>query len=637
MATKPESSSWTVSDSSDLYNLPSWGRGYFSIDDQGRVQVHPGGDDTAGLDLRTLVDEVRDRGIDLPLLIRFSDILKARIDEIHTAFATTIDEYQYRGTYKGVYPIKVNQDRYIVERLVQFGLPHHFGLEAGSKPELLAVLAMLHDEEALIVCNGYKDSEYVETALLASKLGRQILLVLEKPSELPLVVAAMEQTLVRPQLGIRARLSTQSSGHWQESGGERSKFGFGTRELLDALAFLRERGLLDCLDMLHFHIGSQIPSIHAIKEAVREAARIYVELYKQGARLTYLDVGGGLGVDYDGSRTNSFSSTNYSLQEYANDVVAGVMEVCDPAAVPHPTLVSESGRAMVAHHAVLVVDVLGVRRDPPARIPTTLPAATAPSLQYLFEAYNDISPENLSESYHDLVTHRDDCLSLFQLGHLSLEARALAEDLFAAGCREISSRLADDEVPEELKTLEALLADIYFCNFSLFQSVPDTWAIDQLFPVIPLQRLDEEPTRRGILADVTCDSDGTIDRFVGSRDFKAVLELHELDQRPYYLGFFLVGAYQEILGDLHNLFGDTNTVNVSLDSAAGYELDDVIAGNSVLEVLDYVQYQREELIARIRRWSEEAIHQGRMTLQEARDLIRVYEAGLNGYTYPERD
>jgi len=637
MATKSPTSAWTVSDSADLYNLPGWSRGYFLIDGSGHLLVHPGGDGAHDLDLRTLVDEARDRGIDLPLLLRFSDILEARVEEIHAAFAKATSEYEYTGTYRGVYPIKVNQDRYVVERLMQFGLPYHLGLEAGSKPELLAALAMLSDEEALIVCNGYKDSEYVETALLASKLGRRIIVVLEQPSELVLVAKAMEKTNIRPQLGIRVRLSTQGAGHWQDSGGERSKFGFGIRELLDAIAFLESRDLLDCLDLLHFHIGSQIPSIRAIKDAVREAARIYVELHKQGAQPLYLDVGGGLGIDYDGSQTNSFSSTSYTLQEYANDVVAGVMEVCDPEAVPHPILVSESGRATVAHHAVLVVDVLDVRRNAHGQLPESLPTDTAPSLRYLFEAYNDITPANLLESYHDLATHRDDCLNLFKLGHLSLKGRALAGDLFSAGCRKIYRSIEERDLPEELEDLKILLADIYFCNFSLFQSVPDAWAIDQLFPIVPLQRLDEEPTRRAILADVTCDSDGTIDRFVGGREFKAVLELHELDERPYYLGFFLVGAYQEILGDLHNLFGDTNIVNISLDPEAGYELDDVIAGNSVLEVLDYVQYNREELVARIRRWSEQAIHRGRMTLQESRDLVRIYEEGLNGYTYPERD
>ena len=628
---------WSISDSATLFNLAGWSRGLFSISPAGHLQVHPGGEGAATVDLKKLVDEVRDRGIALPLLIRLSDILEARVAEIHAAFSATITEYGYQATYQGVYPIKVNQDRYVVERLAAFGQDLHLGLEAGSKPELLAALAMLRDDAALIVCNGYKDAEYIETALLATKLGRRILVVMEKPSELDLICEVMRKTSIRPQLGIRVRLDTRSVGHWQESGGERSKFGFGGRELLDAIGFLEQRGLLDCLDLLHFHIGSQIPSIHAIKDAVREASRIYVELHKLGARIGFLDVGGGLGVDYDGSQTNSFSSRNYSLQEYANDIVAGVMEVCDPESVPHPILVSESGRAMVAHHAVLVADVLGQRQNSRGRVPDSLPPDVAPSLQYLLEAYQGISPTNILESYHDLVTHRNDCLNLFKLGHLSLQGRALAGDLYAAGCRKIYELAADDELPEELADLETQLADIYFCNFSLFQSVPDVWAIDQLFPIVPLQRLDEEPDCRAVLADVTCDSDGMIERFVGGGGHQSVLELHQLDEHPYYLGIFLVGAYQEILGDLHNLFGDTNIVNVSLSGSDGYELDDVIPGNTVMEVLDYVRYQREELLARTRRSCERAIQRGRMTLPEARDLVRVFQEGLDGYTYPERD
>lgn len=637
MPTRPLDPDWSIIDSANLYNLAGWSRGFFSISDAGNLRVHPGGVGTASVDLKQLVDEVQDRGIALPLLIRFSDILEARVAEIHQAFVDAIAEYGYQAPYRGVYPIKVNQDRHVVERLATCGRHLHLGLEAGSKPELLAAVAMLSDEEALIICNGYKDAEYLETALLATNLGQRIIVVLEKPSELVLATELAERTGVRPQLGIRVRLDSRGVGHWQESGGERSKFGFGGRELLDAIAFLKERQMLDSLDLLHFHIGSQIPSIHAIKDAVREASRIYVELRKLGAEITFLDVGGGLGVDYDGSQTNSFSSRNYTLQEYANDIVAGVMEVCDPAAVPHPVLVSESGRATVAHHAVLVVEILGGRRASRGQLPQSLPEEAPPSLRYLFEANEEISPSNILESYHDLVAHRDDCINLFKLGHLSLEERALAGDLYLAGCQRIYELAKEAELPKELSGLDKQLAEIYYCNFSLFQSVPDAWAIDQLFPVMPLQRLAEEPGCRAILADVTCDSDGLIDRFVGGRHPKTVLEVHELDERPYYLGFFLVGAYQEILGDLHNLFGDTNTVNVSLSERGGYELDDVIAGNTVMEVLDYVRYQREDLVARIRRSSERAIHRGQMTIQEARKLVRIFQEGLDGYTYPERD
>lgn len=636
MVTSTASGVWTTSDSARLYNLHGWGRDYFSISDEGRILVHPYGPDGQALDIRELVDQLQVRGIGLPLLLRFSDILNARVQTIHDAFDQAIAEYGYRGGYRGVYPIKVNQDRYIVERLVEFGLPHHFGLEAGSKPELLAILSMLSDEQALIVCNGYKDREYVETALLASKLGRQIILVLEKPSELSLVLDCCRESAVQPRLGIRARLATKGFGHWEESGGDRSKFGFGARELLDAIAFLRRHRLLDRLVLLHFHIGSQVSSIRAVKDALREATRTYVELSKLGARLRYLDVGGGLGVDYDGSQTNFSSSINYTLQEYANDLVAGVMEVCDPEEIAHPVLVTESGRATVAHHALLVIEVLGARERESGPLPDSVPGGAPPPLTNLFEVCRDLSSENLLESYHDIVAYRDDCLSLFSLGHLSLEHRALAEDLFWIGCRRIQVLLPQNEIPEELTELEAQLAETYFCNFSVFQSIPDSWAIDQLFPVVPLQRLDEEPVRRAVLADVTCDSDGRITRFIGGREFKTVLELHPIDERPYYLGVFLVGAYQEILGDLHNLFGDTNTVNVSLDPDGGYRLDDVLMGDTVNNVLQYVQYRRDELIARLRRWTEAAIRNGNMTLEESRKLVRIYEEGLGGYTYPER-
>ena len=629
---------WSTADSAALFNLRGWSEGLFSIATNGTVLVHPEGEGQVAVDLRRLVDEIHGRGIEPPLLIRFSDILAARIQEIQAAFAGAIVEYGYQNRYKGVYPIKVNQDRFVVERLTELGREHHVGLEVGSKPELLAVIAMHQDEQALIICNGYKDREYVETALLASKLGAEILLVLEKPSELEVVLQVSSRTGIRPRLGVRARLSTQSAGRWQESGGERSKFGFSGGELLDVIETLNRRDLLDSLQLLHFHIGSQIPIIRPLQEAVREASRLYVELYKLGARLRYLDVGGGLGVDYDGSRTGSFSSTNYSLQEYANDVVAGVLEVCEPESIPHPILVSESGRALVAHHAVLVTEVLGIRRQGADRVPLRLPADAEPSLRYLFETLQEISAEDLVESYHDLLAYRKDCRNLFQLGHLDLEGWAQAESIFWAGCTAVDRHLRErDEVPEELTAIRATLADVCFCNFSLFQSIPDAWAIDQLFPVMPIQRLEQKPTRCGGLAEITCDADGTMDRVIGPQGPKAALEVHEPDGEPYYLGFFLVGAYQEILGDLHNLFGDTNIVNVSLTADGDYEVDSVVAGNTVAEVLEYVRYRREDLVARVRRWSERAIGAGLMTLEEAKGLLQIYDLGLSGYTYPERD
>lgn len=638
-ATATLTSRWTAADSMDLYNIHGWGNNYFSVNDRGHISVHSGGAGAPAIDLKELVDEVRQRGIGLPLLIRFSEIIKARVVELNEAFGRAISEYGYRNVYRGVYPIKVNQDRYLVERLVAYGRPYHFGLEAGSKPELLAVMAMLEDEEALIVCNGYKDEAYVELALLACKLGRNVILVVEKPSELPLIRQIAEKTGVRPRIGIRSRLSARGAGHWEASGGDRSKFGLSGRDLLDAIEYLRQHDLLDAFELLHFHLGSQISSIRSVKDGLREAAQIYVNLVKMGASMRYLDVGGGLGIDYDGSNTNFASSLNYTLQEYANDIVFGVMEVCDHEDVPHPILVSESGRATVAHHAVLVVEALGVAEFAVGKLPRELPQDAELPLKHLFETWREVSRKNLLEAYHDSITYRDECLSLFNLGHLSLDNRGLAEDLFWATCQKILKITRTlPQIPEDLEGLERTLADTYFCNFSVFQSLPDSWAIDHLFPIVPIHRLREEPSSRAVLADITCDSDGKIDHFIDRRDVKSVLELHPMSAgSPYYLGAFLVGAYQEILGDLHNLFGDTNTVHVSLDAEEGYTIEGVVTGDSVADVLRYVRYNRGDLVARVRRAAEAALRAKRMTLEESRLLVRRYEEGLSGYTYLEQD
>jgi arginine decarboxylase len=639
VTTATMNSRWTAADSMDLYNIRGWGNDFFSVNDRGHISVHPGGSGAPAIDLKELVDEVRQRGIGLPLLIRFSEIIKARVVELNEAFGRAIAEYGYRNVYRGVYPIKVNQDRYLVERLVAFGRPYHFGLEAGSKPELLAVMALLEDEEALIVCNGYKDEEYVETALLASRLGRNVILVIEKPSELPLIRQIAAKTGVRPRLGIRSRLSARGAGHWEASGGDRSKFGLSGRDLLNAVAYLREHDMLDTFELLHFHLGSQISSIRSVKDGLREAAQIYVNLVKMGASMRYLDVGGGLGIDYDGSNTNFASSLNYTLQEYANDIVFGVMEVCDHEEVPHPILVSESGRATVAHHAVLIVEALGVAEFAVGTLPTQMEPEAELPLRHLFETCREVSRKNLLESYHDAIANRDECLSLFNLGHLSLDDRGLAEDLFWATCQKILKITRTlQQVPEDLEGLERTLADTYFCNFSVFQSLPDSWAIDQLFPIVPIHRLREEPSSRAVIADITCDSDGKIDHFIDRRDVKSVLELHALQPDvPYYLGAFLVGAYQEILGDLHNLFGDTNTVHVSLDAEEGYSIDGVVTGDTVTDVLRYVRYNRGDLVARVRQAAEAALRAKRMTLEESRHLVRRYEEGLSGYTYLEQD
>ena len=628
---------WSPARSSELYNIDGWGNGFFAVGSRGHLEVRPPGA-AAGLDLKELVDEVVERGIGTPLLFRFSELIRARLEELHGAFHRAAEEYGYRGAYRGVYPIKVNQDRYLVEKLVAFGRPHHFGLEAGSKPELLAVMAMLDDPEALIVCNGYKDEEYIETALLASKLGRRVILVAEKLSELERVVAVSRRLGIEPRLGCRARLSARGFGHWEASGGDRSKFGLGPSDLVSAVRYLEKEGLLDAFRLLHFHLGSQVSSIRAIQDALREAAWLYVHLARMGAPLGYLDVGGGLGVDYDGSQTDFTSSLNYSLQEYANDIVFGVQEICDREGVAHPTLVTESGRATVAHHAMLVIDVLGVSELAGKPVPETVPEGVEPAVRLLHDTWCELDDANALEAFHDATAYRDQCRSLFHLGHLPLEQRALVEDLYWAVCEKaVAIFRRQDEQSEEREELERTLVDTYFCNFSLFQSLPDSWAIDQLFPVVPLHRLDEKPTRRAILADITCDSDGKIDQFIGDRETKPALELHSVGEEPYYLGLFLVGAYQEILGDLHNLFGDTNTVHVSMDPEGGYRIDGVVEGDRVTDVLEYVRYTRNELVGRVRSHAEEALRARRMTREESRQLLRVYEAGLSGYTYLEQE
>ena len=630
---------WTVADSLDTYLIPKWGGGFFSVSEKGSLQCHPGGEGTPTIDIKALVDELSQRGLALPLLVRFSDILRARIELLNENFRKAIAEYGYKGDYRGVYPIKVNQDRYVVGEIVRYGKPYKYGLEAGSKPELLAVMAMLDNEGALVICNGYKDEEYIETALWATKLGHTVILVVEKPSELELIRNVSLKTGVRPLLGIRAKLSTRGSGRWEASGGDRSKFGLSAREMVEAVQQLKDWGMIDAFQLLHFHLGSQISSIRSVKNALREAGRFFVELHKMGAPLKYMDVGGGLGVDYDGSQTNYASSMNYSVQEYANDIVYSLMEMCDAEGVPHPTIVSESGRAAVAHHAMLVVNVLGVGEFFEGKIPDKLPPDSDPILRNLFDTHREVTRKNFLEAYHDAMEYKDESLSLFSLGHLPLDQRVIAENLFWAICLKILRIVRElDHIPEELEGLEKALSDTYFCNFSMFQSLPDSWAIEQLFPIVPVYRLNEAPTRRAILADITCDSDGKIDSFIDMHDVKHVLELHPLvPGQEYYLGIFLVGAYQEILGDLHNLFGDTNTVHVTLDEGGGYRIEHVETGDTVTDVLRYVSYSRDELVQRVRRAAEDAMRAKRMTIEETRQLLKMYEDGLSGYTYLERD
>ncbi len=626
---------WSAQDASELYDVPSWGKGYFSVDDGGHARVHPSKDPATSLDLKQLVDTLVLRGISLPILIRFGDILKHRLGEIHDAFEAAMAEHRYNGVYCCVYPIKVNQQRHVVEEVLEFGRPYRFGLEAGSKPELLAVMA-LADNGTPIVCNGFKDEEYIEMAMLAQKIGRTIIPVVEKYTELGLILKYAARVGVRPSIGVRVKLASRGSGRWRSSGGFRSKFGLSVSEVVRALEELRACGMADCLNLLHFHLGSQITNIRQVKAGVNEAARVYVELVRAGAGMKYLDVGGGLGIDYDGSQTDFESSVNYTLQEYANDVVYHIQSVCDEASVPHPTIVTESGRAIAAYHSVLVFNVVGVAGLGEEDALHDLPPEPEQPLIDLQETDRALTSRNLLESYHDAQQALDQALNLFSLGYLPLEQRCLAENLYWRICRRIQKLAGElDYFPEELEGLAALLSDTYFCNFSLFQSMPDSWAIKQLFPMMPIHRLDEEPTRQAVLGDITCDSDGKVDQFIDRRDVKRTLALHPYNGENYYLGAFLVGAYQEILGDLHNLFGDTNAVHVRLGPSGEAILEAVIKGDTVKDVLDYVQYSVESLVTKLRRDVETALREGRIGYEESGRLLKFYEEGLHGYTYLE--
>jgi arginine decarboxylase len=631
---------WTITDASELYDVPRWGKGYFSINAQGHMQVHPNKDPAIGIDMKELVDRLQLRGLDLPILLRFNGILKDRLREMHDVFAQAIKEHDYKGRYVCVYPIKVNQQRHVVEQVVQYGKPYGFGLEAGSKPELLAVVAMT-DAETPIICNGFKDAEFIEMAMLAQKIGRNVIPVVEKYTELALIMKYAEKVGVRPQIGMRIKLAAKGSGRWQSSGGFRSKFGLTVGEILKAVEELKSRDMLDCFKLLHFHLGSQITNIRQIKGAMTEAGRAYVDLIKRGAGLEYLDVGGGLGVDYDGSQTNFESSMNYTLQEYANDVVYHLQSVCDEAGVKHPNIISESGRAVAAYHAALVFGVLGVSgqgstgQNGDEQLPEISPEAEQP-LHDLVDTYKGVTARNVLESFHDAQQAMDVTMTLFGTGYLSLEQRSVAETMFWAICRKIR-RLAEtlDYMPEELEGLDLLLSDTYFCNFSLFQSMPDSWAIKQLFPVMPIHRHTERPTRPAVLGDITCDSDGKIDQFIDRRDVKRTLQLHQYNGQPYYLSAFLIGAYQEILGDLHNLFGDTNTVHIDCSATGEVILEAIVKGDTVREVLDYVEFDHSDLVTRLQTAVETAVRENRLGYQEAGRFLKFYEDGLNGYTYLE--
>ncbi len=628
---------WSPEASSLLYGVEEWGHNFFGVNERGHVTVKlEDGEESREVSLYEVIEGLRDRGTHLPVLMRFRDLLHSRISEINESFAKAIKEVNYRGAYRGVYPIKVNQQRQVIEEIAEFGKKYHYGLEAGSKPELIAALSHMHDPEAYIICNGYKDEEFIDLALHAQKMGLRVMLVLEMPSELELILERSRKINVLPNLGVRIRLSVSGSGHWQESAGDNSVFGLNAAQVIEVVDRLKEQGYLACLKMLHYHQGSQIPSIAAIREGATEAVRFYCDLVKEGAPMGVLDIGGGMAVDYDGSHTNFQASCNYSIPEYCSDIVEVVSQICDKAAVPHPDLISESGRAVVAYYSVLVFNILDVTQAQTSEIEPPIPQEAPQNLINLIDVHKALKEDNLQECYNDATYYRDQVRAQFFYGNATLRERGLAEAWFLHIATRISSYIRRlDEIPEDLRELSSTLVDYYYGNFSLFQSLPDSWAIDQLFPVMPIHRLEEKPRQHALLADITCDCDGKIDRFINKEDVSKVLPLHELrTNEAYYVGVFLVGAYQETLGDLHNLLGDTNVVGVHLENGKAVYTHEV-EGDTVADVLSYVEFDPKELVTRFRSFAEKAVNDGRISPSERREIMDLYRAGLNGYTYFE--
>ncbi len=627
---------WTIEDSKELYNLNGWGISYFGINEAGNVYVTPCKDQTQ-IDLREVIDELALRDVTPPVLLRFPDILDSRIEKTASCFKKAREEYNYQGENFIIYPVKVNQTQPVVEEIISHGRKFNLGLEAGSKPELHAVIAVQCQSDSLIICNGYKDQSYIELALLAQKMGKRIFIVVEKLNELDIIARAAKKLGVMPNLGIRIKLASSGAGKWEDSGGDASKFGLTSSELLKALQILDEKGMRDCLRLIHFHIGSQITKIRRIQTALREAAQFYVQLHKMGYNVDFVDCGGGLGVDYDGTRSSSSeSSVNYSIQEYVNDCIYQFVDAADKNEIPHPNLITESGRSLTAHHSVLIIDVLETASLP--EMPEEFEAKEEDHqlVKELYKIWDNLNTRSMMEDWHDAEAIREEALDLFSHGLIDLKTRAEIESMFWSVCREINVLAKSlKHVPEELRKLDKLLADKYFCNFSLFQSLPDSWAIDQLFPIMPIQRLGERPSRNATLQDITCDSDGKIANFVTSRHISNVLPVHSLKRNEdYYLGVFLVGAYQEILGDMHNLFGDTNAAHISVKDGQ-YHIDQIIDGETVEEVLDYVQYDPKKLVRQLERWVTKSVKQGVISLEEGKEFLSNYRSGLYGYTYLE--
>jgi len=627
---------WRIEDSAEIYNINGWGVNYFSINDKGNVVVTPAKNGVE-VDLKELVEELQLRDVAAPMLIRFPDILDNRIEKMSNSFKIAAEEYKFKANNFIIYPIKVNQMRPVVEEIINHGKKFNIGLEAGSKPELHAVIAITTDNDSVIICNGYKDENYIELALLAQKMGKRIFLVVEKLNELKLIANISRRLKIKPNIGIRIKLASSGSGKWEDSGGDQSKFGLTSGELLEAMEFLEKNKLKNCLRLLHFHIGSQVTKIRRIKIALREASQFYVQLYKKGFNIEFVDIGGGLGVDYDGTRSaNSESSVNYSIQEYVNDSVSTLVDVSDKNGIPHPNIITESGRSLTAHHSVLIFEVLETTTPSMWEDKEEISSEDHELVQELYGLWDSLNQTRLLETWHDAQQIREEALDRFSLGLLELKTRAQVERLFWSIARETHQMTSEmKHIPDELRHLPKLLSDKYFCNFSLFQSLPDSWAIDQIFPIMPIQRLDEKPDRSATLQDITCDSDGKIENFISTRNLSYYLPVHSLKPKEsYYIGVFLVGAYQEILGDLHNLFGDTNAVHVTVNDK-GYEIDQVIGGESVAEVLEYVQYNPKRMVRTVKTWVALSVKNGIISAEEGKEFLSNYRSGLYGYTYLE--
>ena len=630
---------WTKEKSEELYGIKNWGAGYFSISDKGEVLVNPYKDNaSAAISIMDIISGITERGFDLPVLLRFENLLDSQISYLNNSFAEAMKKLNYKGVYRGVYPIKVNQQQQVVEEVTKFGQRYHHGLEVGSKAELIAALSAMKDKEACIICNGYKDEEFIDLGLYAVKMGFKLFFVIEIPGELDIIIERSQALKVQPNLGLRIKLSSKAGGHWTESGGDRSIFGLNMSEVISIVDTLKEKGMLDTLKLLHYHLGSQIPNIRDIRSAVLEATRVYAELVREGAPMGYLDLGGGLAVDYDGSNTNYTNSRNYTVEEYCSDIVEAVMAILDPSNIPHPTIITESGRTTVAYYSVLLFNVLDVTTFGEYDLPEKLREDTSEQIKNLFEVYKNLSLKNIQECYNDALYYRDEIRDMFKHGRISLRERAFAEKIFWNTIHEIAREKTKlKNPPPELEDIENAIADIYYCNFSIFQSLPDTWSIDQLFPIMPVHRLLECPRRSAVLADITCDCDGLIDKFIDLHDVRNTLPLHEMrNGDDYYLGVFLVGAYQETLGDLHNLFGDTNVVSVRIHPDGNFDFVKEIRGDSVADVLSYVEYEPKDMLVRFREIAEEAVRAGYITASERKEIMQAYDNGLRGYTYYER-